>query len=62
MGSTDQSKTSFKGVSLGSAKVTGNVSTIGATFDGDLGANSMQVGADLSMGSTDQSKTSFKGV
>ena len=46
MWSTDQSKTSFKEVSLGGAKVTGNVFMDGATFDGDLNAISMQVGAD----------------
>jgi hypothetical protein len=34
---------------------------VGATFDGVLNGNSMQVGAHLSMSSTEQNKASFKG-
>ena len=47
---------------MSGANVTGNVFMDGATFDGDLDATALQVGANLFMGSTDQSKASFKGV
>jgi hypothetical protein len=49
MRSTEQNKASFKGVRLRGAKVTGNVEMDGATFDGDLFADSLQVGAALFM-------------
>jgi hypothetical protein len=62
MRSTAQNKASFKGVNLVSAKVTGNVEMDGATFDGDLNAGALQVGAHLVMGSNEQNKASFKAV
>jgi hypothetical protein len=45
MRSTDESKASFKEVRLHSAKVENSVEMRGATFDGDLIAPAMKVGA-----------------
>jgi uncharacterized protein YjbI with pentapeptide repeats len=62
MRSTEENQSSFKGVSLSYAKVTGYVDMDGAIFDGVLNGNSMQVGANLFMRSTEQHKATFKGV
>jgi hypothetical protein len=51
-----------QGASLNHAKIDGFVAMDGATFDGDLFADSLQVGASLWMRSTGQNKASFKGV
>jgi uncharacterized protein YjbI with pentapeptide repeats len=55
-------KASFEAVSLIGAKVAGNVEFDGATFGGDLNADSIQVGGHLFMRSTDQNRASFKFV
>jgi hypothetical protein len=62
MGTTGQTKTVFKAVDITGAKVTGDVSVDGATFEGDLKALATQVGLSLFMGATGQNETSFKGV
>jgi hypothetical protein len=62
MGSSERNKASFKDVNLSRAKVAGDVVMEGATFDGFLNADSIQVGAHLSMHSTERDKASFKGA
>jgi hypothetical protein len=49
-------------VNLGDAKIRGQVSMIGASFDGMLNADALQVGGLLAMRSDDQNKTTFKDV
>src|SRR6266481_2299488 len=52
----------FKNVDLFGAKVAGNISMIGASFDGTLTAGLLQVDGYLFMGSLPEHKASFKKV
>jgi cytoskeletal protein CcmA (bactofilin family) len=61
MRSTEQSKASFKGVRLVSAKVSGSVDMNGS-FDGDINADGLQVDGSLFMRPIGQRPASFKGV
>ena len=61
MRSDGQNKAGFKDVILSGAKITGQVSMTGATFDGKLDAASLEAG-DLLMRSEGQNKAGFKGV
>jgi uncharacterized protein YjbI with pentapeptide repeats len=55
--------TTFKGeASLTGAKIDNDVNMIGASFDGTLNADTLQVGGDLLMSSDDHDKASFKDV
>jgi uncharacterized protein YjbI with pentapeptide repeats len=47
MRSEGENKASFKDVNLSGAKVTGQLAMIGASFDGTLNANALQVGESL---------------
>jgi hypothetical protein len=60
MQSEGKNKASFKEVELGGANITGQVSMIGASFDGTLTAHSLQVGNSLFIRSDDKNKASFK--
>jgi hypothetical protein len=62
MGSDAQYKVSFKDVNLRGAKITGLISMIGASFDGKLDSDALQVGGMLLMRSEGQNKASFKEV
>jgi len=56
-------ETAFKNeVNLNRAKIDGFVDMIGASFDGNLNADALQVGGALFMRSEDQNKASFKDV
>jgi uncharacterized protein YjbI with pentapeptide repeats len=61
MGSAGENKASFKKVSLRSAKVTGLLSMVGTSLDGDLNADRLQAGG-LYMRSDDENKANFKNV
>jgi hypothetical protein len=55
--------TAFKSaVTLNRAKIDGLVNMVGASFDGNLNADELQVGGALFMRSNDQNKASFKNV
>jgi uncharacterized protein YjbI with pentapeptide repeats len=62
MRSTDETKASFRTVTLLGAKVAGQVSMTGANVDGDLDADSLQVGDSLLMYSRGGDRTRFKNV
>jgi uncharacterized protein YjbI with pentapeptide repeats len=62
MYSDDQNKASFKDVVLRGAKITGQIAMTGASFGGNLEADSLQVGDMLLMGSDRQNKACFKVV
>ena len=62
MQSDAQHKPSFKEVDLNGAKVAGDISMIGASFDGTLTAGLLQVDGNLFMGSLPEHKASFKKV
>ena len=52
----------YKGVSLESARVVGDVTAEGASFASDLMADSIQVGGTLSLRSNDRHRTTVKGI
>jgi hypothetical protein len=60
MSSEGPNKASFKDVVLTGAKITGQISMIGASFDGKLNTEALQAGSDLLMYSMGQNITSFK--
>jgi hypothetical protein len=45
--SDDKNKATFKDVTLGRARITGNVEATGATVDGHFNADALQVGGSL---------------
>ncbi len=62
MRSEGQNKASFKVVVLRSAKIKGQIDMTGASFDGRLNANGLQVEGGLFMRSDGQNMASFKDV
>ena len=60
MNSDGQNKASFKDVDLTGAKVPGSVSMGGASFDGVLKANFVQIGGSLLMASIAPDKSNFE--